>query len=152
MDTLNTRIIEVMDTKGLTKSSFAAKLGVSLPLIAHICSGRNKPGIELIQKVMQVFPDVNPYWLLLGQGNMFNQSTPKADLSDILRQINDLKVLTKEPKAIFKTISSYHKILLDEVMHLKEMGSNIAKGEQVLDKIAIQLDALQDEFISKLKD
>ncbi|MFN6081738.1 MAG: hypothetical protein ACK44P_03015, partial [Bacteroidota bacterium] len=82
----------------------------------------------------------------------FNQSTPKADLSDILRQINDLKVLTKEPKAIFKTISSYHKILLDEVMHLKEMGSNIAKGEQVLDKIAIQLDALQDEFISKLKD
>jgi transcriptional regulator with XRE-family HTH domain len=152
MDTLNTRIIEVMDTKGLTKSSFAAKLGVSLPLIAHICSGRNKPGIELIQKVMQVFPDVNPYWLLLGQGNMFNQSTPKADLSYILRQINDLKVLTKEPKAIFKTISSYHKILLDEVMHLKEMGSNIAKGEQVLDKIAIQLDALQDEFISKLKD
>ncbi|MCE2787949.1 MAG: helix-turn-helix domain-containing protein [Bacteroidota bacterium] len=152
MDILNTRIIEVMDTKGLTKSSFAAKLGVSLPLIAHICSGRNKPGIELIQKVMQVFPDVNPYWLLLGQGNMFNQSTPKADLSDILRQINDLKVLTKEPKAIFKTISSYHKILLDEVMHLKEMGSNIAKGEQVLDKIAIQLDALQDEFISKLKD
>ncbi|MFN5664915.1 MAG: helix-turn-helix domain-containing protein [Bacteroidota bacterium] len=152
MDILNTRIIEVMDTKGLTKSSFAAKLGVSLPLIAHICSGRNKPGIELIQKVMQVFPDVNPYWLLLGQGNMFNQSTPKADLSDILRQINDLKVLTKEPKAIFKTISSYHKILLDEVMHLKGMGSNIAKGEQVLDKIAIQLDALQDEFISKLKD
>ena len=152
MDALNTRIIEVMDKNGLTKSSFAAKLGVSLPLIAHICSGRNKPGIELIQKVMQAFPEINPHWLLLGQGNMFNQATPKADLSEILRQINDLKVLTKEPKAIFKTISSYHKILLDELIHLKEMGINIVQGEQILDKLSQDLDALQREIVSKLND
>jgi transcriptional regulator with XRE-family HTH domain len=152
MDALNTRIIEVMDKNGLTKSSFAAKLGVSLPLIAHICSGRNKPGIELIQKVMQAFPEINPHWLLLGQGNMFNQATPKADLSEILRQINDLKVLTKEPKAIFKTISSYHKILLDELIHLKEMGTNIVQGEQILDRLSHDLDALQREIVSKLND
>jgi transcriptional regulator with XRE-family HTH domain len=152
MDALNTRIIQVMDASGLTKSSFAAKLGVSLPLIAHICSGRNKPGIELIQKVMQTFPDVNPFWLLLGQGQMVNQVAPKADLTGILSQLNDLKSLIGKPKAVFQTISAYHKILLDEVMHLKEMGSNIAQGEQILDKLARQLDALEDEILSKLKD
>jgi uncharacterized coiled-coil protein SlyX len=37
-------------------------------------------------------------------------------------------------------------------MHLKEMGSNIAQGEQILDKLARQLDALEDEILSKLKD
>jgi len=83
---------------------------------------------------------------------MFNQATPKADLSEILRQINDLKVLTKEPKAIFKTISSYHKILLDELIHLKEMGINIVQGEQILDRLSHDLDALQREIVSKLND
>lgn len=152
MDALNTRIIEIMDKNGLTKSSFAAKLGVSLPLIAHICSGRNKPGIELIQKVMQACPEVNPYWLLLGRGDMINQVAPKADLTGIITQLNDLKVLTFKPKDIFQTVSSYHKILLDEVMYLKEMGSNITQAEQILDKLARQLDALQDEILSKFKD
>jgi hypothetical protein len=101
---------------------------------------------------MQSFPDVNPFWLLLGQGQMVNQVAPKADLTSIITQLNDLKALISKPKAVFQTISAYHKILLDEVMHLKEMGSNIAQGEQILDKLARQLDALEDEILSKLKD
>ena len=50
MDELNKRIIEVMTMLGLNKSTFAKDLDVSLPLITHITSGRNKAGLDIIQK------------------------------------------------------------------------------------------------------
>ena len=31
-------------------------------------SGRNKPSIEVLQKILRRFPDVSASWLLLGQG------------------------------------------------------------------------------------
>jgi predicted transcriptional regulator len=66
MDELNKRIVEIMVRFNHSKSSLALELGVSLPLITHITTGRNKPGIELLQRVLQRFPDINPMWLLVG--------------------------------------------------------------------------------------
>ena len=70
LDELNKRIITLMVQKGHSKSTFAKVLDVSLPLITHITSGRNKPGIDLIQKILIEFQDVNPRWLLLGEEEM----------------------------------------------------------------------------------
>ena len=33
--------------------------------ISHILKGRNKPGIEFLQKILRAFPKLNPDWLLL---------------------------------------------------------------------------------------
>ena len=39
--------------------------------ISHILSGRNKPGFDLLQKILRRFPRVNPDWLLLDSGQMY---------------------------------------------------------------------------------
>ncbi|MCC7532355.1 MAG: helix-turn-helix transcriptional regulator, partial [Bacteroidia bacterium] len=70
MDELNKRIVDIMNKYGYSKSTFAALIGVSLPLITHITSGRNKPGVDLLQRVAEQFPDINLEWLLLGTGEM----------------------------------------------------------------------------------
>ena len=64
------RILEIIKSKGLTSSRFAEMVGVQRSSISHLVSGRNKPSLEFLQKVLKAFPDINPDWLYTGQGEM----------------------------------------------------------------------------------
>jgi transcriptional regulator with XRE-family HTH domain len=60
------RIKEIMHTKGLSPSAFADEIGVQRPVISHILNGRNKPSLEIVQKIIQRFDDIDIGWLLTG--------------------------------------------------------------------------------------
>lgn len=62
------RLQKVIDYYGETASSFAEKIGVQRSSISHILSGRNKPSLEFILKILASFPEVELYWLLNGKG------------------------------------------------------------------------------------
>ncbi|SHI90362.1 helix-turn-helix transcriptional regulator [Pseudozobellia thermophila] len=53
---------------GLSASGFADKVKVQRSSISHLLSGRNKPSLEFVLKVVKAFPEVNLYWLLNGKG------------------------------------------------------------------------------------
>lgn len=63
------RLQKVIDYYGESASSFAEKIGVQRSSISHILSGRNKPSLEFVLKVLSSFPEVELYWLLNGKGN-----------------------------------------------------------------------------------
>ena len=63
------RLEKVIRFYGLSASSFAEKIGVQRSSISHILSGRNKPSLEFIMKVLSSFPEVDLYWLLNGKGS-----------------------------------------------------------------------------------
>lgn len=60
-----------MKSQNLTSSQFADKLGVQRSGMSHILSGRNKPSLDFVLKVLAGFPDLNPQWLLQGKGKMY---------------------------------------------------------------------------------
>ena len=62
------RLQKVIDYYGETASSFAEKIGVQRSSISHILSGRNKPSLEFVLKILPAFPEVELYWLLNGKG------------------------------------------------------------------------------------
>ena len=62
------RLELVIDYYGESASSFAEKIGVQRSSISHILSGRNKPSLEFVLKVLSSYPDVELYWLLNGKG------------------------------------------------------------------------------------
>jgi len=78
IDDFTKRLQKVMDFYGESSSSFAEKIGVQRSSISHILSGRNKPSLDFVLKVLSSFPDVELYWLLNGKG-----SFPKEDNSAI---------------------------------------------------------------------
>src|SRR5680860_596133 len=51
----------------LNASAFADKIQVQRSSISHLLSGRNKPSLEFVLKVVKNFPEVNLYWLLNGK-------------------------------------------------------------------------------------
>lgn len=63
------RLKKVIDYYGESASSFAEKIGVQRSSISHILSGRNKPSLEFVLKVISSFPEVELYWLINGKGN-----------------------------------------------------------------------------------
>lgn len=70
MDALNNRVIRVMELKGLTKTEFTSILNITPAILSHINSGRNKPSVEILQKIITHYPDISAEWLLMGQGAM----------------------------------------------------------------------------------
>ena len=57
-----------MDYYGESASSFAEKIGVQRSSISHILSGRNKPSLDFILKILSAYPEVDLYWLFNGKG------------------------------------------------------------------------------------
>lgn len=62
------RLEKILDYYNLNASSFADKIGVQRSSMSHLLSGRNKPSLDFILKVLEVFPEVDLYWILNGKG------------------------------------------------------------------------------------
>ncbi|MFI2743592.1 helix-turn-helix domain-containing protein [Zhouia sp. PK063] len=74
------RLQKVLDYYSLSASAFADKIGVQRSSISHILSGRNKPSLDFVMRILNEFPDVELYWLLNGKGSFpKEESTIKVD-------------------------------------------------------------------------
>ena len=108
------RLERLLDYYGMSASSFADKINVQRSSISHLLSGRNKPSLDFVMKVVRTFPDVNLYWLLNGKGNFpDNQksSTPalsKIEMVDTPKEIPGNETAKKIDKIIiFYTDGSF---------------------------------------------
>ncbi|WP_149303254.1 helix-turn-helix transcriptional regulator [Pareuzebyella sediminis] len=92
----------------ISASSFADKVGVQRSSISHLLSGRNKPSLEFVLKVIQKFPEVNLYWLLNGKGS-FPQETKKkfTPTPKESPEQSELKERAEKPKKIQRIVIFY---------------------------------------------
>ena len=75
------KLQQLMKSEGLTSSRMAEILGIQPSGISHILAGRNKPGFDLLQKILRRFPRVNPDWLLLDSEQMYRTENPESSSS-----------------------------------------------------------------------
>ena len=68
------RLQKVIEFYSETASSFAEKIGVQRSSISHILSGRNKPSLDFVMKVLHSYPEVELYWLMNGKGKFPNEA------------------------------------------------------------------------------
>ena len=65
------RIEKVKDTLGLTARQFAAEIHVQPGTISNMMAGRNNPSLEVMKRIMERYPTLNPEWLIAGKGDMW---------------------------------------------------------------------------------
>ncbi|RLD55696.1 MAG: transcriptional regulator [Bacteroidetes bacterium] len=68
------RIQLILKTKNLSPTRFADSIQVQRSGISHILSGRNKPSLDFVMKILSSYPEINSDWLLFGKGEMFQGS------------------------------------------------------------------------------
>ena len=95
----------------LSPSEFADQIGVQRSSVSHVISGRNKPSIDFLEKILNVFPDIDVTWLITGRISYQMKSEivrSKPELSLFPDQDgpvsedenNKLKVLNKEEPVV----------------------------------------------------
>lgn len=67
------KLLDLMKNEGLKSSRLAEILEINPAGISHILAGRNKPGFDLLQKILLRFPRISPDWLLLNRGPMYRE-------------------------------------------------------------------------------
>ncbi|CAM4206217.1 helix-turn-helix domain-containing protein [Gillisia limnaea] len=77
-DDFSKRLQKILEYHDLSAAAFSDAIDVGRSSISHILSGRNKPSLDFVLKVVQTYPEVELYWLLNGKGSFPNTtgSTP----------------------------------------------------------------------------
>lgn len=107
------RIKILLEEKNLNRAEFADLIGVGRPNITQLMTGRNKTSQIVVSRTLLTFPEINPMWLINGEGEMYksnynvkNTSPKKTEKSmqTELFQINDNEAVNES--SIYKIPSS----------------------------------------------
>jgi len=61
---LNEKIKQILVDKNISPSHFADEIGIQRSSVSHILAGRNKPSLDIVQKVIRRFPELGMNWIL----------------------------------------------------------------------------------------
>lgn len=77
------RIRQLMEAQHMNQQTFAKLTGISSATLSSIFNGRTNPSINQVTAIRKCFPSINLYWLLYGDGGMFesvSQADPDIDM------------------------------------------------------------------------
>ena len=103
-DEFVSRLELILNYYGLSAAAFADKIQVQRSSISHLLTGRNKPSLEFVLKVVKSFPEVNLYWLLNGKGSFPQKKT--------LAPTPEIKANERSKAAPTPVSPSIHKIII----------------------------------------
>lgn len=104
------RLDSLLEYYNLNAASFADKIGVQRSSLSHLLSGRNKPSLDFILKILEVFPEVDLYWILNGKGtfpkinNEIKSGDSAATIQSSEPSLENLFANATETKSIAPTL------------------------------------------------
>ncbi|WP_367753181.1 helix-turn-helix domain-containing protein [Flavobacterium sp. WC2430] len=113
------RLEIILDYYSINASTFADKIGVQRSSLSHLLSGRNKPSLDFILKILEEYPDVDLYWILNGKGNF-----PKNGDKDLVVE-NSVTPKLKSNHTIPTAASSIPENLFSQNENDKESFPNV---------------------------
>lgn len=118
---LNDRIKELIETEGIKKSTFAAKINVSQAFVSQLCSGASQPSDRTIADICREF-GVSEEWLRNGKGDMFIQKTESEELSEFFGEL-----LKDKPDFRIRLISVLARLSVEEWEMLENLARKLAE-------------------------
>jgi plasmid maintenance system antidote protein VapI len=73
------RILQIISREGLTPAKFAEVIGIQRSAVSHITTGRNKPSLDVVLKILEKYPYIDKNWMLFGTGNMLRDSSSNSN-------------------------------------------------------------------------
>ena len=91
---MNDRLKQFIEYLGISIRGFEQKISVSNGLIARFLSKNTTIQSDVLSKICNTFPGLNPDWLITGRGDMLRDSVhdepDSATLDRLLNKISDL--------------------------------------------------------------
>ena len=88
---MNKRFKLWLESQNLNANSLSKLVDLNRSSISHIVNGRNKPSVDMLEKILSIYPNLNLNWLISGFGSMnIDQNTSEK------KEINKVVVFYKD--------------------------------------------------------
>ncbi|MBR4137546.1 MAG: helix-turn-helix transcriptional regulator [Bacteroidales bacterium] len=67
MEDIKDRLAHILRAKNLTASQFAELMEIQPSNVSHLLNGRNKPSLDFLIKIKDVFPEYSFDWIIMGK-------------------------------------------------------------------------------------
>ena len=67
MELIKDRLAHIIRAKNLTATQFAEMMQIRPSNVSHLLSGRNKPSLDFLMKLKEIFPEYSFDWIILGK-------------------------------------------------------------------------------------
>ncbi|TSE08647.1 hypothetical protein [Aquimarina algiphila] len=129
---IKSRVLQYLDFQGIPKKMFFEKTGIS-PSNFKGKGGISEIGGEKIVSILTIFKNLDPSWLLLGEGNMIKKTKESTNQSVISEENTIEAIVTNK---ILKSISPFF-------TDIKKEMNMVIKG---LGELRLDLDDIKEDY------
>jgi len=114
---------KLIDALGITIYQFGKDLGFArVEPIYKILRGDTKdPSASIYGKIKKAYPEVNLDWLVTGEGSMFIEKKPSANI-ELIEKVNTLETEYKVLQGM------YERAILKQIANSKELEKSFKRG------------------------
>ena len=109
---MNRRLLQFLQAENITQAQLADTLSVARGSVSHILAGRNKPGYDVLERLLLHYPSLNLDWLVTGRGKMYR--TEDDELSLFAPQQSAIEARRIEKITVFYSDSSFQDFIAKE--------------------------------------
>jgi len=130
----------------MTSSQFADEIGIQRSSMSHVLTGRNKPSLEFVQRILKRFPEVDTNWLLFGTGAMIKlQTSPNVNTNEktTIEEWTEKSMPISE-QDLFSTMEQKQ----EDKFPTKENPTSFTKSENTNIEGTVKKEEITNEFIT----
>lgn len=94
---MNSRLEQFLAAENISQSQFADTINVARASVSHILAGRNKPGWDFLNSMMEHYPNLNIEWLMNGKGKMYKTMMVEKPQAAPTQEANPVPDLFSQP-------------------------------------------------------
>ena len=104
------RLKKVLEYYHISAANFADEINVQRSSISHLLSGRNRPSLDFVLKVLEKYDAVDLYWLMNGKGSFPKKEGSTTPIPSNTAKIPALKQATESfPEKEIESIVVFYK-------------------------------------------
>jgi transcriptional regulator with XRE-family HTH domain len=149
---MKTRIQKIIEDKNLSPSNFADEVGLNRAVVSHILHGRNKPGLENLQRILATYPDINPGWLISGVGPMYVNGADEQKVPSLFDENEEFPVHSPEKIEYAKEMDSKQPTIVAKSPVNQSLNMNIPSNVKVKKIAVFYSDNTYEEFVPSSRD
>ena len=131
MEDIKDRLAHILRAKNLTASQFAELMEIQPSNVSHLLNGRNKPSLDFLIKLKEVFPEYSFDWIIMGKKPI---------------TINEPSPVTSEDQQIkFEEEPKLNMLVFDEDDNVKTQ-----EKQTITEKIIVDQEYKNDSKIDKI--
>ena len=121
------RIKQIIEREKLSSKEFANLCDIQVSNVSHLLSGRSKPSLDTIQKILAAFPTLNTDWLMTGKMPMYkHEKLSQPDLFDLF-PTEESNIQISEPQNVVKVAQKPTHIAENQVVTTNTIVKEVVK-------------------------